>query len=234
MNHLKHLQQKILIFCCCLFFYSILNAQSPRGFYVGYQAASITGGMNNLRAMVGAENARYQTLSKEMNYVNLLHGISVGYVLRKKKSIYSSSYNKKPFFEINWNNLHYSFTAKGSGSTPANADYTSQYRVRINGLGLLMGIQVGDKSTIKTGFQPSRFSIRYKGSPTSDFDKTEYKHVTDPEGFPEFLWHFNFDYALSNKVFFRTFANVPFDLEKELGYYYQTRNIGLQLFFQIN
>lgn len=222
--------KRFFIFSSFLFNYAILQAQSPRGFYVGYQAASITGGLNNLRAMVGAENARYQTVSKEMRYVNLLHGISVGYVLRKKRSTYS----KKPFFEINWNNLHYSFTAKGSGTTPANADYTSKYHVRINGLGLLMGIQVGDKSTLKMGFQPSKFSIRYKGSPTSDFDQSDYKYVTDPEGFPEFLWHFNFDYALNNNAFVRMFANVPFSLEKELGYYYQTRSVGLQMLFQLN
>lgn len=212
---------------------SLLKGQSARGFYVGYQTASIMGGMNNLRAFVGSENELYDNVTQEMKYRNILHGISVGYVMRKKASLYQTSFSKKPFFEINWNNLHNNYIAKGSRALPTQGDYTSQYKVRINGLALLIGWQVQKKGTLKFGFQPCKFSIRYKMAQSQNFSNTEFKHITDPEGFPEFLFHFNYDYALSNKLYFRTFLNIPIDLEKELGYYYNTRSLGFQLYYNL-
>lgn len=214
----------------CLLFVFQLNAvhgQIAKGLYIGYQAASIPGGMNNLRAMVGAENIRYQSLSKEMQYANLLHGISAGWIIRSKKPLFDNGV----FMEINWNNLHNSFTAKGTDDK--SMAYTSRYKVRMNSLGFLVGFPIKDKYVFKTGIQGSNFDIFYKGAIDSEFEKKDYKVVTDPEGFPIPYFHFGLDMPIQSGIYLRTYLNLSIDLAKELGYLYNVNHYGLQLFIPV-
>lgn len=204
------------------------KAQIAKGLYGGYQIATVPGGMNNLRAMVERENIRYESIDKKMNYYNMMHGISAGWIIRGKNPLFTYGGNKHPFMEINWNNLHNTYTAKGKNAD--SLDYTSRYKVRFNSLGFIFGFPINDTYVFKTGIQGSNFNIFYKGSTSDKFDETEYKVVTDPEGFPVPYFHFGLDFPVSSGIYAKTYLNLSIDIAKELGYLYNVNHLGFQLY----
>lgn len=207
------------------------HSQIARGLYIGYQAAAVPGGMNNLRAMVGAENIRYASQTKEMNYVNFLHGLSAGWIIRGKDPLLSYGKGKHPFLEINWNNLHNRYTAEGLNAD--SAEYTSRYKVKLGGLGFIVGFPINDSYVFKTGIQGSKFDIFYKGALSEKFENTEYKVVTDPEGFPVPFFHFGLDMPASNGIYLKTYINISLDIAKELGRLYNVNHCGFQLYMPL-
>ncbi len=235
MSKLNFICFKRLVFVVLMFTVYHSNAQSARGFYIGYQAACVPGGMNNLRAMVGHHNSKFYDATKEMKYANLLHGISAGFIIRKKSGSYSlSNFSKKPFFEINWNSLHNKFTAEGTLNQGDAEKTQSIYKVKFNSLGLLMGLQLSERLTFKTGLQSSNFVIKFRSELASKFESSKYRDVTDPGGFPTPNFHFSADYGLSQGAFVRFFFNLPINIEKENGYLYNLTNAGINFFITLN
>lgn len=198
-----------------------------KGLYFGYQAAVIPGGMNNLRSLVGSEELEYSSLEKDMKYRNFLHGLSVGWSIRGHNPLFTYGDNRHPFMELNWNNLHNSFTSRGTGMDSVQT--TSRYHVRFNGMGVLFGFPINDHWVFKAGFAGANFAIRYKKAHSDKFDQAKYQDITDPEGFPVPYLHFGLDMPVSSRLYMRTYLNLTFDIAKENGLYYNVHQLGIQM-----
>lgn len=198
-----------------------------KGLYIGYQSACIPGGMNNLRAMVGEEHLKYGSLTKDMKYYNFMHGITLGWSIRGHNPLFTYGDNRHPFMEINWNNLHSTFTAKGVDLDSISS--TSRYHLRFNNMGFLFGFPVNDKVVFKAGLSGANFAIRYKKDQTDKFENSKYDDITDPEGFPVPYIHLGLDMPLASRLYFRTYLNLTFDIAKELGYLYNVNQFGIQM-----
>lgn len=60
---------------------------------IGYQAATLTGGIYNKRAMARSENIRYQIQTYEMKYAHIMHGIYAYWIIRSKNPLFINGTN---------------------------------------------------------------------------------------------------------------------------------------------